>query len=179
MAHISIATSSTPAMPPPSTIPTQLATGGAIPERPPPGLPSPPVTSGQDNLRAPSALHTQGQVARDAGTTVLDTVLLGPATRRRGVCVLSLPQDMDMLDTLMINSVERCRRQWLWIYWIVVAYQLLMYVPLSLPLLPVSATSLKADGTCPQLHPWICRTAMHTQYRLPECSLLALQLPLY
>ena len=77
MAHISIAPPSTPAMPPPSTVPTQLATGGVIPKRPPPGLPSPPVTSGQDTY-APSALLT-GAGSRDAGTTVLDTVLPGPA----------------------------------------------------------------------------------------------------
>ena len=81
MAPISLAPPSTPAMPPHSTVPTQVATGGAIPKRPRPGLPSPPATSvvnNLDNLRAPSASHT-GVGARGADTAVLDTVLPGPA----------------------------------------------------------------------------------------------------
>ena len=78
---ISLAPPSTPAMPLHTTVSAQLATGGAIPKRPPPGLPSPPVTSvldNLDNLRAPSASYT-GVGARGADTTVLDTVLPGPA----------------------------------------------------------------------------------------------------
>ena len=56
------------------------AASGAIPKRPPPGLQAPPtyVNSAQDIAMAPSAFQA-GVGSHDAGTTVMDTVLPGPA----------------------------------------------------------------------------------------------------
>ena len=80
-----VSTATPSSLPPPAfVLPSSAAAtsvphvtaGGAIPKRPPPGLPAPP-TSVQDT-NAPSVLLT-GAGSRDAGTTVMDTVLPGPA----------------------------------------------------------------------------------------------------
>ena len=104
-APISLAPPSTPAMPPLSTVPTQVAAGGAISKCPPPGLPSPPVTSILDNLQALSASYT-GVGARGADTAVLDMVLPSPALAG-GLSVPMLAPGYGYVGYRRISSVER------------------------------------------------------------------------
>ena len=79
-----VSTATPSSLPPPAhVLPSSAAAvsvphvtaGGAIPKRPPPGLPA-PHTSIQDT-NAPVLLTGAG--SRDAGTSVMDTVLPGPA----------------------------------------------------------------------------------------------------
>ena len=118
-------------------------------------------------MRAPVLPHTQQVGARDADTTVLDTVLPSPALAGRRVCAYACPRIPSRISpriSLWIHSgkfTERCRRQCPVIY-MDSAYQPPADVtasapPTSLGYYPDRQTVLAYCSTA-----WIRHAAMHS-----------------